>query len=330
MKRWFGNLLALGLSPVFMAGVFELACRTVVDTGMQYHLEMWKYAVALKRISPNLEIGHEHVPSTQARLMGADVAINSKGLRDREVAADKPEGSKRILMLGDSILFGWGVRADETLAAQLEGALKAGGQDRVEVINSGVGNYNTAMEAAYFFERGVAYRPDIVVLNYFINDAEPTPIYRDVPWLARHSYAYAVLGGAWDGFKRRLAGGEQDWRSYYAGLYADGAPGWEKAQAKIAELAVHCRAQGMRLILANIPELRELKDYPFMDVQAKLEAVAAANGIEYVDLRPAVAAEDPTTLWVTVPDPHPNGKAQALMARKFADYLTSNPTGPGL
>ncbi len=330
MKRWLGNFLALVLSALFMAGLFEVACRTVINSGTQYHIEMWKYAVALKRLSSNPDIGHEHVPSSHARLMDADVAINSQGLRNREVAITKPEGAKRILMLGDSILFGWGVRQEETLSVQLESALKATGQDNIEVINTGVGNYNTAMETAYFLDRGVAYTPDIVVLNYFINDAEPTPTYTDVPWLARHSYAYAVLGGAWDGFKRRLAGTAQDWRSYYAGLYADGAPGWAKAQTNIAALAEYCHANGIRLILANIPELRELKDYPFMDVQAKVEAVAAANGIEYLDLRPAVVAEDPASLWVTVPDPHPNGKAQALMAQKLAAYLTSNPTGPGL
>jgi len=323
MKRWFGNLLALAFSAVFMAAVFEVACRTVVDTGLQYHLEMWKYAVELKRISANPEIGHEHVPGGRAHLMGADVAINSRGLRDRDVDAVKPPGTTRILMLGDSILFGWGVEQQDTLAAQLERALKETGQQAVEVINSGVGNYNTAMEVAYFLDRGVSYAPDVVVLNYFINDAEPTPAYRDVPWVARHSYAYAVLGGAWDGFKRRLAGA-QDWRSYYAGLYAEGAPGWTKAQAKIAELAAYCRANGIRLVVANIPELRELKDYPFVDVQAKLAALTGANGIEYVDLLPAVQTEDPAALWVTEPDPHPNAQAQKLMAQRLAAYLAGS------
>ena len=329
MRQWVGNLLALIFSAAFMAAMFEIACRTVVDSGTQYHLEMWKYAVALKRISANPDIGHEHVPGSRARLMGADVVINSKGLRDREVEAVKPAGTTRVLMLGDSIVFGWGVRQDETLPVQLERDLRSAGRVPFEVINAGVGNYNTAMEVAYFLEHGVAYAPDIVVLNYFINDAEPTPVYRDVPWFAHHSYAYAVVGGAWDGFQRRLAG-EQDWRSYYAGLYRPGAAGWEKAQVAIAELAVYCRTHGIRLIMSNIPELRELKAYPFPDVQAKLEAVAAANGIEYLDLLPAVQGEEPKSLWVTVPDPHPNRRAQELMARRLAGYLDDHPTAPGL
>jgi len=322
MKRWLGNVLALIGSAAVMAASFEIACRTVVDTGMQYHLEMWKYAVALKRISDNPDIGHEHVPNGRARLMGADVTINSAGLRDREVPTAKSEGTRRILMLGDSTTFGWGVKQDETLPAQLEKALRDIDSTPTEVINSGVGNYNASMEIAYFLERGQAYKPDIVVLNYFINDAEPTPVYRDVPWLARHSYAYAVLGGAWDGFKRRMAGGEQDWRSYYAGLYAEDAAGWTKAQEKIAALASFCRENGIRLVLTDIPELRELKPYPFSGVQAKLRAVAEVNGIPFINLLPAVQDETPSSLWVTVPDPHPNAKAQALMARHLAAYLS--------
>ncbi len=324
MKRWFGNIAALALSALVMAGLFELACRTVINTGTQYHLEMWKYAVALKRISVNPEIGHEHVPGGHARLMNTDVAINSHGLREREIAPAKPEGTTRILMLGDSITFGWGVEQSEALPAQLERDFKAAGKDNVEVINSGVGNYNTAMEVAYFLEHGAKFQPDIVVLNYFINDAEPTPTYSEVPWYARHSYAYAVLGGAWDGFKRRFEGA-QDWRSYYAGLYGNGAQGWAKAQTNIAKLAAYCREHNIRLVMTNIPELRELKDYPFMDVQAKLQSVAEEDGIEYVDLLPAVQAEDPKTLWVTVPDPHPDALAQSLMAQYLADYFISHP-----
>lgn len=325
MKRWLGNLAALLGSAAVMALVFEGLCRTVLNSGTQYHIEMWKYAVQLKRISANPEIGHEHVPGGVARLMDTEVRINKDGLRDREHTPAKAPGEVRILMLGDSTMFGWGVNQDETIAKHVEQALNKEAPDPfVEVINSGVGNYNTAMEVAYFLERGIAYKPDVVVLNYFINDAEPTPVYRDVPWLARHFYAYAVLGGAWDGFKRRMSGADQDYKAYYAGLYS--APGWERAQAAIAKLAEACRAQGIRLIVSNIPELRALKPYAFPDVQKKVEDVAMANGAEYVDLLPAVENEEPASLWVTVPDPHPNAKATKLLGDYLAAYLIEHPT----
>src|SRR5690606_8843781 len=110
-----------------------------------------------------------------------------------------------------------------------------------------------------------------------------------------------------------------------AGLYADGAPGWPKAQAEIAALAALCREKGIRLVIADIPELHELKPYAFPDVQAKVQAVAAANGIEYVDLLPGVAAKEPASLRVTAPDPHPTAKAKTLLVGALADYLVQHP-----
>ena len=179
MKKNIANGLLLLAAVAVMAGVFEGLCRTALNDGTQYHVEMWRYAVELKRVAEDPEIGHEHIPGAHARLMGVDVSINSDGLRDKELEEAKPTGVTRILMLGDSITFGWGVPADETLPRVLERELTAQGAGPIEVINSGVGNYNTAMEAGYFFDHGKAYDPDIVVLNYFINDAEPTPIYKE-------------------------------------------------------------------------------------------------------------------------------------------------------
>jgi lysophospholipase L1-like esterase len=322
MRRMAGNLLLVFLTVFVMAGAFELACRTVVDSGLQYDIEMWKYAVGLKRISADPAIGHEHVPGSRARLMGADVSINSGGLRGREVQVEKPLGATRLLMLGDSIVFGWGVAQDQTAAAVLERELRARGRD-IEVINAGVGNYNTAMEVAYFLRTGLRYRPDIVVLNYFINDAEPTPVYRTPSWIARHSYGYVVLNGGWDRFKRLVLGGP-DWRASYAALYAESAPGWLAAQEGIRTLAAYCKSHGIRLILASVPELHQLRSYPFGAVNERLGALAADMEIEYLDLLPAVQNEDPATLWVTEPDPHPNAKAQALMADALAGYLLAH------
>ena len=71
----------------------------------------------------------------------------------------------------------------------------------------------------------------------------------------------------------------------------------------------------------NIPELRELKEYPFHDVTAKVKAAAETHHVEFVDLLPAVEDLSPDTLWVTKPDPHPNGRAQELMGIYFSNHL---------
>jgi hypothetical protein len=189
----------------------------------------------------------------------------------------------------------------------------------VEVINAGVGNYNTSMEVAYFLGEGFRYGPHVVVLNYSLNDAEPRPTYRPPSLWHRHSYAFVWLGGRLD-VLARLLGHRQGWDDYYRGLYE--APGWTDAERGIARLAAHCRQHGMGLLVANYPELRRLNPYPFAAARGLVAAAAERSGAGYLDLYPAVRDERPESLWVTAPDTHPNGRAHALYAEALAPMVT--------
>ena len=112
------------------AASLEAAVRWILDDGQQLDLEMWKYARDLKKVAADRELGHEHRPLGRARLMGVDVSINSKGLRDREIAVQRRPGVFRILMLGDSLTFGWGVPQDSTIPKLLEKRLIETGLSR--------------------------------------------------------------------------------------------------------------------------------------------------------------------------------------------------------
>ena len=82
----------------------------------------------------------------------------------------KPPGVYRILFLGDSTTFGWGVSMNETTAKILERELNAvhvPGYERFEVINAGVGNYDTVQEVTYYKTSGRKFHPDMVVLGLF-------------------------------------------------------------------------------------------------------------------------------------------------------------------
>src|SRR6516162_9756442 len=115
-----GSLATLLVTLVVIAGLFELSVRLFVDNGMNFNLEMWKYARDVKQRSADPEIGHEHRPFAQAYLMGVDVKTNSMGHRDNEYPVDRQPGVPRIMMLGDSFIEGWGVPFDETITKRLE------------------------------------------------------------------------------------------------------------------------------------------------------------------------------------------------------------------
>ena len=51
------------------------------------------------------------------------VAINSRGLRGDEVSLQKPVGVRRVLVVGDSFGWGFGVEQEDTFGARLERAL---------------------------------------------------------------------------------------------------------------------------------------------------------------------------------------------------------------
>lgn len=316
------NVGLVFVSLVLIVVMLELYVHAMVDDGMQYDLEMWKYARELKVVSDNPEIGHEHRPDSRARLMGVDVAINALGFRDDEIDLVVPEGRVRIVSLGDSITFGWGVPQDETFSQILETELRARGQD-VEVINLGVGNYNTTMEVAAFLEHAAILNPDIVLLNYFINDTEMTPEYQ-TSFIERHSRAWTFFSARLDIAARELGlGSRTDWQSYYEGLYDPelNPNGWDNAAAAIRDLAAWCREHGVSLRIANFPELRVLDPYPFEFVGHRVERLAEDLSVPYLDLLDAVRGEDPATLWVTVPDPHPNARANHLFGLALADWF---------
>lgn len=102
----------------------------------------------------------------------AEVRINARGLRDREIGYDNPSGALRILSLADS--FGEALQVDlaATYHKQLETRLAESLARPVEVINAGVGGWGTDQEAIFYVAEGFRYEPDIVLLAFFVrNDA---------------------------------------------------------------------------------------------------------------------------------------------------------------
>jgi lysophospholipase L1-like esterase len=140
-------------------------------------------------------------PGVQGLFMGRKLSINSLGMRDRERRSEKAPGVFRILGLGDSHTFGWGVGREETYLARIEEMLneRAEGQ-KFEVLNMGVPGYNTVQEVQAFSRRAGELSPDMVIINYVHNDMDLPNFLTRRPdlWTLRKTY----LGGL---VRRRLA-----------------------------------------------------------------------------------------------------------------------------
>jgi lysophospholipase L1-like esterase len=311
--RIVGTFVALFVGVIMGAILLELSTRLVLDDGMNFDLEMWKYARDIKQKSEYVEIGHEHAPNRSGIYMGVPVVTNSMGLRDNDYPLVKSANALRIVMLGDSLTFGWGVRAEDTPSKLVEAILNSrGGSQNFEVINTGVGNYNSSMEVNAFLKKWHSLKPDLVILNYFINDAEPTPTRRENN-LLEYSAAAVYIAAGIDKLKRQYFG-MSDWRDYYTGLYDAKSAAWNQNKEAINKLISYCKSNNIKIILVNYPELHELNPYPFQQVTDAVKSIADNANVPFVDLLPSVKDLAPNTLWVSPTDAHPNKTANSAFA----------------
>jgi lysophospholipase L1-like esterase len=94
------------------------------------------------------------------------VHINSHGTRGPEFALEKPANTFRILSLGDSRTFGWGLADEETYSRRLERLLQErfGSAKAVEVINAGVNAWSFPQMLVFYRDIAAAWKPDAVIL----------------------------------------------------------------------------------------------------------------------------------------------------------------------
>ncbi len=94
------------------------------------------------------------------------VHINSHSTRGADFETVRPPNTIRILSLGDSRTFGWGVSDSETYSERLRSMLEKsnGGKEKVEVINAGVNAWSYPQILVYFREIALQYHPDVVIL----------------------------------------------------------------------------------------------------------------------------------------------------------------------
>lgn len=94
------------------------------------------------------------------------VHINSKGTRGQEFEERKPSKVFRIISLGDSKTFGWGLSESETYSEILQDLSQnwIGESKIIEVINAGVNAWSYAQIYVYLRDIAIRYDPDIVII----------------------------------------------------------------------------------------------------------------------------------------------------------------------
>ncbi|HEX4334388.1 MAG TPA: SGNH/GDSL hydrolase family protein [Polyangiaceae bacterium] len=142
------------------------------------------------RLSALPGVLYELRPDLRGTYDGHRYRSDRHGFReDRDVAVVKPPGVKRLLGIGDSWMWGMGVDNGETYLDRLGETL-----DGVDIVNTAVWGYDVEQEVATLRFKGLAFRPDVVVVGLCGNDREyPTFLSRQLFTGAGHSYLWREL-----------------------------------------------------------------------------------------------------------------------------------------
>jgi HEAT repeat protein len=214
---------------------------------------------------------------------------NQDGMRDREHPLEKPEGQRRLFVLGDSTTFGFWLPPDEAYPQVLQDLLDARGE-RVEVFNVALPGWSTRQELIAYRKIARKYRPDQVLLAICLNDipemqnnlSRPPPF---VMGLFKHSALIRRLVLLPD---REIQDEMDMLRSMDS---AKVRQGFELMFADLRKLRKETQADGARLGLLILPFRFQLRpDAPPPLVQRRILEFCAAERLPCLDLLPPLRA----------------------------------------
>jgi hypothetical protein len=175
----FGSLLAFTLGEVALRsylvflssnkGSFEEELKRAESTSLEQLSSGTKLA-GIVRPSQFSDLVYELKPKIQGTFLGKSLRTNSAGFRGEDLSIKKEAGTLRIVGIGDSVMFGWGVEEEESYLALLGRRVSAALNRKVEIINTGTPGYNTTMEVAALQHKAMIYEPDVIVLHVVNND----------------------------------------------------------------------------------------------------------------------------------------------------------------
>jgi len=308
-------LLSLTVTSILAEGAYRMARRARYRnlaaswSHELYELRPERDYVYVMRPGP----GTSHVEGTGASW---SYHINSLGLRGPELGSAGASRA-RVLVLGDSYTFGWAVADDEPYARVLAGLLEQG-ELPVEVVNAGTPGYNTVQQAALLEELWERVRPDIVVLGFVMNDAEPprsVPCPPDVLYGFASSWLFEEL--------KRVSHAPLPSKLYerrdYVDEFAPGRPERASCRAALGAIVERCRAAAVPVLIFVLPDLSQPLDgrYAYGAIHATVRAWGAELNVPVFDLFEVLSGQDHEAYGVPG-DMHPDAAAHRVFAREIA------------
>jgi len=329
--RWAGKI-ALAISVSLLVLCFlEVAARVYARVASRGRLIVADETVGWKLI-PNARKLYRK--ETQPYF----VSINSKGWRDVEHSYDKPPGTFRIVVIGDSFVFGaGGVEAGNRFSDLLGRSAK-----NIEVINMAVPGYGADQEYQILKDEGLKYHPDLVLLCAFYNDFSESfstinpsigrpkgyfsldgdqlvfhpPHFSIFYKLSQYSY---VLGMA-DLALSKISG--TYWQAQHRQHWVMNQQLRRNTFTQIYRSADQlCRQRGINFVLVYLPFQQQTIS---MVIQHVMSELAAGDGLKALDLMDTMRQADAVQTAYFQHDIHFNEHGNQVVAKALLQYLAAN------
>ncbi len=170
LKQALTSVIIIIFGIIIAILIIEISL-TIIPTG-KWKTLLSKNPARYTLYQVNRNVGWVHVPDGHLNWHGTgeynvDVRMNSLGLRDYERTYQKPPGTYRILVLGDSFAEGLQVPLEQLFSVKVEKCLNHLLDQKIEVINTGISAYNPGDEMLFFTHIGAKYQPDLVLIIIF-------------------------------------------------------------------------------------------------------------------------------------------------------------------
>jgi len=342
MRRRFprhGRFWLLGV--VALVAAAEVVARLLLPGPLA-----WRQPQLRFRADPELIFAL--VPEQTSFTADEPVSINALGLRGPLVPRARPDGTLRILVLGDSVAFGFGVSDANVLGVRAARRLGDAGI-AAEAVNAGVPSYNLAQAIQFLDRECERYSPDWVaaVLSWNdFSDKSGVSVAEDGRLLSAGETQ--PPGARWTTSPRAYAVRNtlKQSRLLYAARRLFASPprsetahrqavlgghstaeierGWREFNDAVADLArVSARCRTRPVILA-LP-FRSLLEgqHPNSTYPLRARQAAESHAIPIIDLEPEFrrAVSERRPLFLPYDEDHPNAAGHDLAAQALARFV---------
>jgi lysophospholipase L1-like esterase len=246
------------------------------------------------------------------------IETNSYGFFDREHSLNKPAGTRRVAILGDSLTRGWGLPMQDRYTSLLEKQLNDKSGEKFEVLNFAVTAYTMTQIYDVALEEASHFHPDVYILAV-------TPLTASTTWGSHIARLVQENRDLKYDFIRDVV--------HQSGLSKDDSPdlsNWKLApyrEATLREILLRLQTfvhhQDAQLLVVIVPSV---EDQDILALRLRpLDTILKGTSIPVVDVSDSFKGGDIDGLRLNWHDVHPNAHGNQIIADNLYEKLRENP-----